>query len=109
MASKNAYDLIFVDIFMPGIDGFETTMLIRQYETQQNLEKKSAIFALTAGGIEGLYEKCRSVGMNGFFVKPLQFPQVNEEIAKKLLLSEKQVFFSFFLYKKKSKSKIKIK
>jgi PAS domain S-box-containing protein len=64
---KNEYDLIFMDIQMPILNGYETTKVIR------NLSKYTStpIIALTAGTVLGEKEKCIEAGMNDYLSKPI--------------------------------------
>lgn len=63
----NDYELILMDIRMPGMDGYETTRRIR------NLEKGFIpIVALTADAVEGVAQKAKEAGMNGYLTKPLE-------------------------------------
>ncbi|WP_395076096.1 PAS domain S-box protein [Flavobacterium sp.] len=58
-------DLILLDIQMPILNGYETTMEIRK------TDKKIPIIALTAGTIMGEKEKCIKAGMNDYISKPI--------------------------------------
>lgn len=60
----NHYDLILMDIHMPGMDGYETTRQIRTFN------KTTPIIALTAVQLEGKKEKILESGMNDIIVKP---------------------------------------
>jgi PAS domain S-box-containing protein len=66
---KNNYDLILMDLHMPGIDGFETSRRIRA------IEKPGAhalpIIAVTADTGGGVVSRCFEAGMNGHLRKPL--------------------------------------
>ncbi len=73
MHIKNHYDLIFMDMQMPIIDGLESTELIRQYS--QNNEKPR-IVALTANAMSGDKEKCFQVGMNDYISKPFNLEEI---------------------------------
>jgi signal transduction histidine kinase/CheY-like chemotaxis protein len=66
--SANNYDLILMDIHMPLLDGYETTIQIRQLAD----EKKATvqIIALTASVSTNLNEKIREAGMNDYLSKP---------------------------------------
>ena len=66
---QNAVDLIFMDIHMPLIDGFEATKLIREFEGKS---KHTPIIALTANAIEGDREKCLEMGMDDYLSKPFK-------------------------------------
>lgn len=62
------YPLIFMDIQMPGIDGFETTRRIRSIEGESGEE--SIIIAMTAHAMDGDREKCLKGGMDDYIPKP---------------------------------------
>ncbi len=66
-ASLNSYDIIFMDLHMPGLDGYETTQKIREI-TPGN---QSVIIALTANAMPQEKEKVISSGMNGILIKPV--------------------------------------
>ncbi|MFA7326810.1 MAG: response regulator [Candidatus Kapaibacterium sp.] len=68
----NPYNLIFMDLQMPELDGYEATKGIRQIENA----KSTPIIALTADAVTGTKEKCLKSGMNGFISKPLEPDQV---------------------------------
>ena len=74
------YDLVLMDIKMPGIDGFETTMIIR--ELPGVYYKSLPIIALTASTLHNEESKFKDAGMSGHILKPFH----PEEI--KRLLSE---------------------
>ncbi len=63
--SKN-YDIIFMDVQMPEMNGYEATIEIRK------LGIKTPIVAVTASAIKGEKDKCISVGMTDFLTKPFK-------------------------------------
>jgi signal transduction histidine kinase/CheY-like chemotaxis protein len=63
--TESSYDLLFLDLFMPGIDGFETSSRIRKAEI------KIPIIALTADIQKGIQDRCIQAGMNGYLSKPI--------------------------------------
>ncbi len=67
MAKKNAYAAVFMDIQMPGMDGFAATASLRRVKKLQALP----IIAVTAHAMVGDKEKSLSAGMNGHLTKPL--------------------------------------
>lgn len=75
---KENYDLLFMDIKMPGIDGFETTRLIRN----KDLSRELPIIALTASTLKNDYDQFQESGMDGHVLKPFN----PEEI--KIMLSD---------------------
>ena len=95
MVTKSDYDLVLLDVLMPGVDGYQTTRLIREAELRKEGSRRVGIFGITAGGMEGVDEKCISAGMNGFLHKPLRFPFFTEYVGKMMFAAD-QVFLSFF-------------
>lgn len=66
---ENVYDIIFMDHFMPEMDGVETTKQIRQMKDNANCDVP--IVALTADAMSGVKEEMLSRGMNDFLAKPI--------------------------------------
>ncbi len=64
------YDLILMDVRMPGIDGLEATRRIRAAE-QASGARRTPIIALTANAFPEHREACLAAGMDGFLSKPL--------------------------------------
>jgi len=71
--SDGAYDLIFMDLQMPEMDGFEATRQIRAMESN---EKQIPIIAMTANVFKEDVEKCLEAGMNSHVGKPLDYDEV---------------------------------
>jgi signal transduction histidine kinase/DNA-binding NarL/FixJ family response regulator len=69
LASGRAFDVIFLDVQMPGMDGFEVTRLIREME--QTSTRKNVIVATTAHAMSGYREKCIDAGMTDYLMKPI--------------------------------------
>jgi PAS domain S-box-containing protein len=68
-----AFDLILMDMQMPVMDGLTATTLIRQREIGKG---RTPIIALTANAMSGEYDRCMSVGMDGFLTKPLNIERL---------------------------------
>ncbi|MDR2258902.1 MAG: PTS transporter subunit EIIC [Treponema sp.] len=87
--SPGAYDLIFMDVQMPEMDGYEATRRIRAWEKERRekapeFPKEIPIIAMTANVFREDVEKCLAAGMNGHVGKPLDFAEVLRTIQKYL-------------------------
>ncbi|MGL2986157.1 PAS domain S-box protein [Flavobacterium sp. RSSA_27] len=76
--SVDQFELIFMDIQMPIMNGFEATMAIRKHPNYQSVP----IIALTAGILQGEKEKCLEYGMNDYLSKPLVPNDLSQMIQK---------------------------
>ena len=64
---KMPFDLVFMDIQMPEMNGYECARKIRAFEK----EKRTPVIALTAANVKGEREKCVAAGMDDFITKPV--------------------------------------
>ena len=76
---SNKYDMVFMDMRMPGINGPEATRQWRKLETD---DSSTPIIALTANASPADRQECFSSGMNEFLVKPVSPEQLNNIIHK---------------------------
>jgi len=77
-AAPAKYDLIFMDIQMPEMDGYEATRRIRALDKPE--AKTIPIIAMTANVFREDIEKCLQSGMNNHVGKPLIFNEVLEKL-----------------------------
>lgn len=71
---EGRYDLVFMDHFMPVMDGIEATEKIRALEGEYF--KKLPIIALSADAVQGVREKFVAAGMNDFVSKPIPMKDI---------------------------------
>ena len=74
MSQEAKYDLIFMDVQMPEMDGLSATRAIRVAERISG--GHVPIFAMTAHAMTGDRERCLDAGMDGYLTKPLRMNEV---------------------------------
>jgi CheY-like chemotaxis protein len=62
------YDLVLMDVQMPGVDGLEATRRIRGLPTK---ESAVPVIAITANAMHGDEQRCLAAGMNDYISKPI--------------------------------------
>ena len=73
------YDLVFMDVQMPGLSGLEATEQIRQIIPTQ---EQPIIVALTANAMKGDKEAFIAAGMDDYLSKPLRLERLDELLKK---------------------------
>ncbi len=77
---NNKYDILFMDIQMPVMDGIEATKKIREIEKSRNVKVGIPIIAMTANTLKGDKEKFLKSGMNDYIGKPFKAAELSELI-----------------------------
>jgi CheY-like chemotaxis protein len=85
-SAPKKYDMIFMDIQMPGMDGYEATHCIRSMDVPE--ASAIPIIAMTANVFREDIEKCLTAGMNGHIGKPLDFEEVVRQLRLYLKICE---------------------
>ena len=80
---KDHYDLVLMDLQMPGLSGFETTQKIRRRETTGG--SRTPIVAMTGRAMPEDRARCIEVGMDGFLTKPINPKEFFEVLERALL------------------------
>ncbi|MEO8657946.1 MAG: response regulator [Bryobacteraceae bacterium] len=75
---RGGFDLVLMDVQMPGMDGFETTRAIREKELTNG--QHLPIIAMTAHAMQGDKERCLAVGMDGYLTKPVNSKELASAI-----------------------------
>ena len=73
-------DLILMDIQLPGMDGLEATMLLKQDDATRAIP----VIALTALAMKGDEQRIRAAGCDGYIAKPLRYGEFLATIATQL-------------------------
>jgi len=81
--AANSFDLVFMDVQMPEMDGLTATRCIREREQQTGLHLP--IVAMTAHAMKGDEDLCLAAGMDGYIAKPVSSRQIKETIARILI------------------------
>ena len=79
MLKKKHFDLVFMDIHIPEMDGFETTACIR---TAEKDIKHTPIIAMTASATKKDKEHCFKAGMDNYISKPVTAQELDRVIAE---------------------------
>ena len=80
--APDLYDMIFMDLQMPQMDGYEATQCIRALDVPQ--AGVIPIVAMTANVFREDVERCLTVGMNGHIGKPIALDEVMEKLRQYL-------------------------
>ena len=68
-----------MDVHMPGMDGIQATMAIREKEKLTGLHQP--VIAMTALAMKGDRERCIAAGMDGYLSKPIDFAELDDVLA----------------------------
>jgi CheY-like chemotaxis protein/HPt (histidine-containing phosphotransfer) domain-containing protein len=83
---RQPYDLIFMDVQMPEMDGLEATRQIRDRQkdpaASSHFKSVVAIVAMTANAMQGDREKCLAAGMDDYLAKPVRPEDIRQIIER---------------------------
>lgn len=74
------YDIIFMDVHMPEMDGYEATKKVIEYYKDKIF--RPVIIAMTANALQGDRELCLAAGMNDYVSKPVQLDELQSTLYK---------------------------
>jgi signal transduction histidine kinase/ligand-binding sensor domain-containing protein/DNA-binding response OmpR family regulator len=79
-AGNDAFDLILMDVQMPGMNGFDATVAIREHE--RTIGTHTPIVAMTAHAMSGDRERCLQSGMDEYVSKPISLESLRNALAR---------------------------
>jgi CheY-like chemotaxis protein len=74
------FDLVFMDIYMPEMDGYEATKIIKA--SDRYAARKTPIIAVSASAFEADIKKAKLSGVDDFLAKPIETTRLNELLVK---------------------------
>lgn len=77
--SDRNFDVILMDLHLPGMNGLDATRAIRAMESD---DEKTPIIALTAHAIKGVDRECFDAGMNAYVTKPIDYKYLFKVISE---------------------------
>jgi CheY-like chemotaxis protein/nitrogen-specific signal transduction histidine kinase len=77
---QDNFDVVFMDVQMPEMDGFEATAAIRARE--QDTRRHLPIIAMTAHAMQGDRERCLAAGMDDYVSKPIKIQELTDLLEK---------------------------
>ncbi len=80
LLKSQTFDLVLMDLMLPGMDGYTITQEIRKYEKEKNEQNPVPIIAITANTLDNDRQRCFDVGMNEYLSKPFTANQLIEKI-----------------------------
>ncbi len=81
---ENEFDLIFMDVQMPGMDGVEATQQLKK-----QFKKLPPIIGLSANALEGDAEKFIKLGMDDYLSKPFTYQSLYQKLIQKIKVEQK--------------------
>ncbi|EKD69625.1 MAG: histidine kinase [uncultured bacterium] len=82
---SGVYDLVFMDMHMPVMDGYTSTGLIREFEKKEGWTPRPVI-ALTAFAFKEDIQKCMNSGCTEYIAKPIKKSVILEVVKKYALI-----------------------
>lgn len=77
---RQSFDLVFMDVQMPVLDGVTATRHWREWERGHPERPRAIIIAMTANALKGDREKCLEAGMDDYVSKPFNIEDIKEVI-----------------------------
>ncbi len=77
------YDIIFLDVQMPGMDGYDAARAIREkWVSGEGRGRRPRLVAMTGNAMQGDREKCLAAGMDDYIAKPVRIEELSAALEK---------------------------
>ena len=83
---QGGFDLALLDVQMPVMDGLQACRQLREFEAAEG-HGRLPVIALTASAMQGYRDMTSAAGMDGFAIKPIDWPALHAEMARVLGLA----------------------
>ena len=78
LLGDESFDVVLMDVQMPGLDGLEVTGMVRRGET--GAPRNQPIIAMTAHAMSGDRERCLAAGTDGYVPKPVRAAELYQAV-----------------------------
>ena len=78
---EQTVDIVFMDVQMPVMDGYDATRQLRKIDALAQLP----VVAMTANAMDGDRDECMAAGMNDYVSKPIKLDQVRQALVRNLV------------------------
>ena len=91
LLAREQFDAVLMDLEMPGMDGLEVTRRIRSSQPGPGAPQDPLvpIVAMTAHAVTEIRDRCLEAGMDGYVVKPVNFPEL-ADLLQRLVRGERE-------------------
>lgn len=72
------FDIVLMDLMLPGMDGYGVSLQIRQLEKVLYYHRRIKIIALTANTLDNDKARCLQGGMDGYLSKPFEYQKLHD-------------------------------
>jgi len=79
---EESFDIVFMDLQMPVMDGLTATQKVRELESADPKRRRTPIVALTANAMRSDQERCEAAGMDGYLTKPIEIERLRDTLIK---------------------------
>lgn len=81
-ADTNKYDIIFMDVQMPVMDGYHATAAIRDLESKNSKHSHTVIIGMSANAFKEDVDKALACGMDDYITKPIDIKKLQNLLRK---------------------------